>query len=238
MWPARLHTQEFLTKTERVAAALRQGILSGHFKAGTQLLQEEIARQLRVSATPVREAFSILEAEGFIERRPHRGATVREWNYRQIEDVYELRRLIENFGIRRTVKNATSADLDELEALIAAAKKAIHDKDVQRARQANLRFHGKLMTMSGSEPLANIVDTLLAASQYYVPRNEPALLRNSEDHRSILEAIRRRDADKAADLLGRHMDRNVRALRRYHREARSSSPGPVVDPGIPFDKIT
>jgi DNA-binding GntR family transcriptional regulator len=229
MWPTNLQRQDFLTKTERVAAALRQGILSGHFKAGTQLLQEETARQLRVSATPVREAFSILEAEGFIERRPHHGVTVREWNYRQIEDVYELRRVVENFGIRRCVKNATSVDLDELEALIAAAKRAIHDKDIQRARQANLRFHGKLMRMSGSEPLVNIMDALLAASQYYVPRSEPTLHKNSDDHRLILEAIRRRDADKAADLLGRHMNRSVMALKRYHREVRSAAPGRAVD---------
>jgi len=212
----------YLTKTDAVAAALREGILSGVLKPETQLLQEEVAEQLNVSPTPVREAFGILESEGFLERRPHRGVIVREWKPENIEDVYEMRRLVEGFAIRKAAQRATSVDIKLLEAIIAEAKQGAYQGDVQRTQQANLHFHEILMRMSGSQPIADVTGLLLSKSMYYVPRDLSGLLDNSVSHQKIVDALRRHDPEGAARLITRHLDASIKALRHYHRRSRRS----------------
>src|SRR5688500_15710836 len=90
----------FSTKMEAVADSIRRRILDGKLPPGMQLMQEQVAQELGVSPTPVREAFGVLEAEGLIERRPHRGVVVAERDPQGVAEAFEFRSAVEVLAIK------------------------------------------------------------------------------------------------------------------------------------------
>ena len=106
-----------LTSAERVADSLRDRIVHGDLAAGSRLGEAELAGELGVSRTPVREALSRLAAEGLVEIVPNRGARVATWTAAELEGVFDLRSTLEPQLTGFAVPNATPADVDELEEL-------------------------------------------------------------------------------------------------------------------------
>jgi DNA-binding GntR family transcriptional regulator len=169
---------------------------------------------LGVSSTPVREAFGLLEAEGFVENRPHRGVVVAQHDSDDRDDAYELRTVLEAHAMRRVAARATGEIVSDLERLLAEASRALAQRDLQRARRVNTEFHQHLAKATGSPTLVETLNRLIARSLFFIPLDMRRFQAIHREHVELVAAIRRRDPDRAAKLLIAELERNFKAQRR------------------------
>lgn len=193
---------------------IRRGIVEGRYRPGERLVEQRIAEELDLSRTPVREAFRRLQSEGLVEVQPNRGVSVRGLTVDEIGDLYELRARLEAMAAERAATRATS---DELAAITAAETEfaaAVSDARagevaaVRRVFAANARFHHAVLVAAHHDRLAQVLartvdDTLVfQAFRHYQPA---AMARSVLFHQMIAEAIRLREADRAARLVQEHV---------------------------------
>lgn len=206
----------FITKTDAVVEALRREILQGEIEPGGSLQQDEVANRLGVSSTPVREAFSVLEAEGFLERRPHRGVVVAEVAFAgpgDAEFLLRARLALESLAIRRLVATSDTSAMARMRAAVLAGRAAIDAGKIHASREANYEFHHALAG-SAPKPLAEVMQRLTWITQFFA-HGAGAIERLSDAQRSherILTAIERNDSDAAIAQLDAHMNANIKAV--------------------------
>ena len=128
-------------------AQIRKAIINGEFTSGDRLLQAELAKQLNISVTPVREALSRLKEEGLIESVPHRGTTVAKLNIEQAEETYAMRKLLEPILIRRNIDSIPDEELARAARLIDKMKAT---DDLLKFTAINEDFHGITMGYDNS----------------------------------------------------------------------------------------
>lgn len=195
------------TAHEFVRDTLRQAILNGDLSGGTRLVQAEIAAELEVSTTPVREALRDLAAEGLIRLDAHRGAIVHEIDLDEMQEIYELRQVLEPICMRRAAERINEEELARARAL--QAQMDLCKNDVGQWVQLNRDFHALLSETSRSPRLIAILQSLRDSAAVHVGlglRSVPRQLAvgNAEHHR-LLEALEARDADAAAVAILEHM---------------------------------
>lgn len=201
------------TANESVAEALRVAVLSGSLEVGTRLVQAELAAEFGVSNTPVREAMRQLAAEGLIQFDSFRGAIVRAPSLDEVREVYEIRLLLEPLSMRKAVDRITPDELEQAEQL---QREMIGVDDVGAWVLLNRRFHGLLADAARSPRLARVIGGLQDAATSQVALSIKADLRRltdgNDEHLEILQAMRDRDADRAAELITSHLTSTVRAV--------------------------
>ena len=217
-----METLEMMPVRIRIAAILRKAIYSGEYKSGDELSLTEVAAQLGVSRTPVREAFQVLEGEGLITLRMNKGAIVNTIDRKFIRDIFEMRILLEAEAARRAAENGMDGKileslLDRLYVLrdhidtvdtaeYAALNQAVHQAIWQAA--GNHQLTGYLLQMWNGPSVGRGQD---AAAHHY---------RNSTDeHISILEFIRDGKAEEAKNAMLRHIGRSMENMLAYYPEA-------------------
>lgn len=197
---------QFVTKKEYVALRLREMIVSGQMPPGTRIRQLRLAVQLGISATPVREAIRQLETEGYLQSRPHVGASVREINREGLEEIYHVRSMLEGWLAREAATRMTDADLAELRALCDQFSLDTRRGDHVAARRANYRLHRLVWERAEQPTTLEIVNTLWAKFPWdtlnYVPGRPERTVREHED---LFAALRARDPDKAEAALREHI---------------------------------
>ena len=201
------------TARRYVLDALRSEILRGRHRRGDRLRQEEVAARLAVSTTPVREALRDLVGEGLIELDAHRGAVVRGLTLGELREIYELRILLEPMLVARTVAGVTAGQLER-----ARGVQALLDAGPVPEQWAvlNEAFHAVLHEAGRASRLARLVEGLAKSAEPYVAlslRLTAALAAaNNADHRAILDAYARGDAEGAARASATHLARTLAAL--------------------------
>lgn len=205
--------QERRTAHQFVRDTLRRAILNGVLTGGTRLVQAEIAAQLKVSTTPVREALRDLAADGLILFDPHRGAIVRELNIGELVEVYEIRKALEPLAIRKAIEHLSDEQLDEAAAL---QDKMDSESDPGTWADLNWQFHWSLERAADSPHLQSIVKSMQDIASIYVAHSlkiEPGrIAAGNREHREFLDALHRRDADKAAAVHVQHLDATLDAI--------------------------
>lgn len=205
--------QPRITAHEFVLNTLRRSILGGVIPGGTRLVQADIAEQLSVSTTPVREALRDLTAEGLVVFRPHIGAVVRELNLDELAELYEIRKALEPLGIRRAAARITRA---ELAAITALAKEMDAETDPAAWAELNRRFHAALEEAADAPFISSVLKGVQDIAAIYVAHSlilEPSrILSGNKEHRALLAALRRHDADAAATLLVAHLDATLKSI--------------------------
>jgi DNA-binding GntR family transcriptional regulator len=211
------------TLTAATLEAIRERILSGAYPEGEQLRQDAIAAELGVSRIPVREALRQLEVEGLVTFSPHRGAVVSSLSIAEIEELFELRSLIESDLIHRAVPRLTEEDFQRANEILDAFEVALKRRDVAAWGDLNWQFHSTLYVAAERPLTMAIVENLHHHTNRY-SRMQLALThgesRANEEHRAIVEAARKRNADRAARLLTAHILGAGRSLARFIREQR------------------
>ena len=203
-----------LTAQDLVLTSMREAILTAALPPGTRLRQEKLAEVFGTSRIPVREALRALEYEGLVTSLPYRGFTVTELDADDIEEVYDLRILLESHAVRLAIPLMTDEDLQTLEELYADMKRA-EAGDAQLA--ARERFYMKLFSMTGRHRLVGLISRLrqeVARSLRW-----PTLQHAPEHHEQFFEAVRAGDAERAASQLASHYRRVAILIRRYLRDA-------------------
>jgi DNA-binding GntR family transcriptional regulator len=207
------------TAHELVRDTLRRQILDGTLDGGTRLVQADIATQLRVSTTPVREALRDLATEGLIRLDAHRGATVVALDLDDVREVYELRKVLEPLAMRWAATRITPAELDRAAQLQARMD---HERDPGEWVTLNVAFHGVLSDAAHSERLSGMLKRLREASAQYIGLSfsyrPEHLVDGNRDHHALLEAVRRGDADAAAECVTAHLESTLRAVEEPHAE--------------------
>ncbi|MGH3501057.1 MAG: GntR family transcriptional regulator [Nocardioidaceae bacterium] len=205
--------QERRTAHQFVRDTLRRAILSGTLGGGTRLVQADIAAQLKVSTTPVREALRDLAADGLVLFDPHRGAVVHELDVGEFVEVYQIRTALEPLAIRKAAQHITDQQLDAAGALQA---KMDGEADPGAWTDLNRQFHSLLEEAARSPRLLSIVKSLRDTAAIYVGHSlkvEPdRMAEGNHEHRGLLDALRRRDADGASALLEEHLGATLRAV--------------------------
>jgi DNA-binding GntR family transcriptional regulator len=193
---------------------IRRKIMEGEYQPEQRLIEQRIAVELGLSRTPVREAIRRLEAEGLVRSEPNRGAMVRSVTVDEIHDIYGLRAQLESYGAGLAAQRAQDADIENIDAGIERFGSAIavmRTDDLASVREvhdANEQIHAAIVASTRHRRLgtllARTVDVPLIFQSFRRFDHDQAA-RSDLFHRMIRDAIARRDADRAANLMTEHI---------------------------------
>lgn len=226
-----------VTSAGRVVGVLRELILSDTFPSGARLAESELAEQLGVSRTPVREALRQLAAEGLVELPPNRGARVASWSADELESLFDLRSTLEPRLTAMATYRATDADIAELEQLalqMVALGSPGPEQDLEALLPLNTAFHGRLVELANAPAFAAALSGAVRAP--LVMRNfhaydDASMRRSLAHHVEIVAALRAGDPHWASAVMAAHL-RNARAVMlRTHRPPSVQHADSEVRPG-------
>lgn len=201
------------TASQYVKDSLRQAILRGTIPGGARLVQADVARDLDVSTTPVREALRDLATEGLIRLDPHRGAIVHRLSYEETREIHHICKLLEPEALRQATEVVTDETLAEAAALMERMES---ETDAGRWADLNRRFHGTVIQDIAWQQLSEILRSLRDTAAMYVGRAIQAragqMVEANRQHHEFLDVLRRGDAEAAGELSRRHLDLTLRTL--------------------------
>jgi DNA-binding GntR family transcriptional regulator len=203
-----------------VVTALQEDIVLGRLAPGARLVEEDLAERFRTKRHVLREAFIELERFGLIERRPNRGASVRQLALQDVNQIYAVREILERaaasqvrFPLQRTV-------LQGIEAAQRRHDAAVEAGDAKAVFRANFEFHEALFGACGNPYLAAAIDDFRRKTHvvwsYAIVK--PEYFRNAQrEHRSMLKALREGDRKRLIELCAAHLDISRQAYLQTHR---------------------
>lgn len=199
---------QYQSKSDLVADALRRMIETGELEPGSHLRQRDVAELLGVSPTPVREAFRLLEGEGYIVTEPHRASmVVRSENSRLYENAL-IRAALESLGTSLAAEHVTDEAIEELEEL---NRQLAESTDMDNAQEANRRFHFRIYELTESPVLLAQLN-LLWRTLGNGPHVDRPLAESVRQHAEIIEALRAKDGERAAAATSHHIVEAHRAM--------------------------
>lgn len=188
---------------------LKSSVLSGHFNPGERLTEEHLAKKLGVSRTPVREALHKLESEGLIKPLETRGFIVSRDSKDEVEELFELRAILEGYALRIISEKISEEDLKQLDRLVAGAEDALRRKRMEEVFKWNTKFHD---TLHGIVVDKKRLHRLLVNIRKYVLRYRMDTLqypdggkRAVDGHRKILLALKLKDPDLCERMMREHI---------------------------------
>jgi DNA-binding GntR family transcriptional regulator len=201
---------------EIVYETIKDRILRGEYKPRQRLITGDLSAELGVSRMPVREALHRLEAAtGLIILTPHKGAVVSESSEEDQRDIFRIRAVLEALATRLACAGITQDDLEEMEELNREIQKLTRRRDDDYFEEVNLKFHSIIWHAAKSRRLQGILKSLYDASRNYryislkVPgRLDEIIL----EHRQILAALRKGDADAAERIVQTHYQNTLERL--------------------------
>ncbi|WP_026328568.1 GntR family transcriptional regulator [Streptomyces sulphureus] len=199
---------------ERVYAHVKQAVLERRYEGGVLLTEGELAEEIGVSRTPVREGLLRLEAEGLIKLYPKKGALVLPVSAQEVADVVETRLLVEQHAVHASVP-LSGALAEHLETHLVEQRRCADEGDLHAFAVSDRCFHAELVRATGNDILVRIYDQLrdrqLRMGVAMMHAQPERIAKNLTEHREIYEALTDGDADAAAQAVHRHISR-VRQL--------------------------
>ncbi len=190
-------------------------IFRGEYKPGQQIKEQLVASSLGISRPPIREAFKILEAEGFLRSEPRRGVFVSELNGNDIWEIYTLKLALYCLAVTLAIDKMSDADFENLEGIVKEMEAVISrpgKKDIMKYEDLNHLFHETATAIAGHGRLKRIQQSLNNQSKRIAVGSfsDPEYLRDScRYHRKILEAVKAKDKELAERLTREHILRGL-----------------------------
>lgn len=205
-------TSRSKSNTQIAIETIKKLVLENKLPAGSSHLESELASQLGMSRTPVREATLILEAQGLLEVRPRRGVKILPLSLSDMQEIYQILTELEGLSAQLAAqKHLPEHDYDFAEKAITSMDSALEGNDREAWAEADEVFHNELIRLGGNSRIAGIVDIYndqvrrVRALTLYM---RPSPTKSNEDHRKVLSAIRSGDAQHARAL---HTEHRVQA---------------------------
>jgi DNA-binding GntR family transcriptional regulator len=188
-------------------------ILTGEYGPDERLIEEQLAERLGVSRTPVRQALTMLEAEGLVEIAPNRGATVCSFSFEDVWDIYDLRAVLEGHAARRAAGRIERRELERLRELAVRMEGLPgrfddHEEEIRALVGLNQQFHGTIVEASRNKRLERLINRtveiplMFKAFFWYTPHERTI---SNHYHRQILAALEKGDADRAEIIMREHV---------------------------------
>lgn len=195
--------------TDEIADVVRERILKGEYEIGEKIKENQIATELKVSRTPIREAFKLLENEGLIDYIPNRGCFAKGFTKQDVDDIYAVREALEELAVRWSVARITEAELLALEEQVDLMEFYTKKKDKKKVLELNTSFHEVIYASARSRFLAQV----LRSYKEYIEKTRKSIFYEQSylegilsEHRAIFEAIKERDEERAVEAISSHLE--------------------------------
>ena len=191
----------------QIKDVILQRIVTGEYPPGARLVETRIAQELGVSQAPVREALRDLEQLGCIVHEPFRGCSVKAFSAEELLEAFPVRAALEALAARLAAERMTEDELLLLAELLETMRRAARRGDAHDQSQANASFHATIVRAARNATLERQWSFLEPYSRTYLTVSQPGLDLQalSERHVPILDALRARDGDAAAEAMNRHL---------------------------------
>ena len=204
-----VNMNEYLPLRDVVFNTLRKAILRGELKPGERLMEIQLANKLGVSRTPIREAIRKLELEGLVLMIPRKGAEVAQITEKNMQDVLEVRKALEELSVQLACERITPEQVEEMKMAAEDFRKVLKSGDVTKIAEADVKFHDIIFAATNNQRLITLLNTL--REQMYRFRVEylkqkecyPQLL---EEHDKLIALISGGEVEEACELMGCHID--------------------------------
>lgn len=196
-------TLKYSSLSEHVYLHLRRQMNSGNLTPGSTINIGEIAKELGISKTPLRDALIHLECEGFVTILPRKGVLVNQLTIDDVEKAYDSIGLIEAFILKESIDKVTSSHIERLEEINQRMNKEIMAGDFTNLFESNLEFHNTFLEISDNEMLKKFI-LPIKHRLYDFPRHNFIAeweLRNGEEHSQIIACLKEKDGEGAARIL-------------------------------------
>ncbi len=211
----------------KVHRQIKSMILEQRLKPGAKIYQEKLAEDLGISRTPLVNALKKLEQERLITAIPRRGFYVRHFSTEEMVHIFELREVLEGLAARRAALSMTDDQVRQLKRFFKGVKVSDQASSVERYAQEDRRFHNFLIEMGGNELLSGILETYSIIMFSYLGGFRGGLVRppreTLSEHRAIIEAIARKNPERAEQTARLHLRRSTEKLVREAREENRSA---------------
>jgi DNA-binding GntR family transcriptional regulator len=203
------------TLAVEIARHLREQIMSGALTAGERVNETKVTQALASSRSPVREALRILESEGLVTLEPHRGARVRGVSEEDLEEIFDVRLMLESHGVLRHLHRLAPEAHAPVRRAVDDARTSLGAGDIDGWHQASLRFHDGLVMLASNRHLIRLHEELKRSLHRYQisvvgTPGEPE--RFQVEHEAILAALEEGRVERGAELVATHIMNLKKAL--------------------------
>lgn len=205
----------YLPLRDVVFITLREAILKGELEPGERLMEIALAQKLGVSRTPIREAIRKLELEGLVVMAPRKGAEVAEITLKDVKDVLEVRKNLEDLAVELACKKATEEDIEEMKRAHEEFIKTLSQKDLTVIAEADVKFHDVIYKTTDNKRLIQILNNLREQMYRYrleYIKDEKKRMIVTDEHLQIIEAIKNKDVDSAKEYIQVHINNQEKTI--------------------------
>lgn len=196
---------------ERVYDEIKRMSINYLPKPGQRINEIDVSKQLGVSRTPVRQALSRLNTEGFVRFAPGEGFYIRELNQKEVVDLYELRKAIEFHGVKLSISQAKDEDIEALRKFVSSTGLQSEDRTREELVSLDEEFHERLVALSGNQELVRLIRNVNERIRFFrsIGIESISLSQRQKGHEKIVAAVSERNLNNAVELLGMHMSRRL-----------------------------
>lgn len=200
---------------EMVFDVLMDAIMSGQLPPGERLMEVQLAEEMGVSRTPVREAIRRLELEGFVVMIPRKGAYVAGLSIKDIVNIFEIRTALEQLAVSLAAERMTDDDLETLERMVVELSESAKEADVEEWTELDKKFHQLIYEYSRNDRLIQMMNNIIEQINRYriISLSNPEVRQHSiDEHKKIVEAMAERNITAAEQAAREHLTNTQTSL--------------------------
>ena len=193
---------------KRIYDTLREKIVTLRLPPGEPLIEEKLAKQFRVSRTPIREVLNRLNHEGLVELIPQKGAFVAKIGFTDAREIFQIREALEGIAAKISASRFTKEELDEFES-------ALDTEDLEEAEKVGRKLHQSIVQKAENKRISGLIDMLRGQIErmYFFARNLPGREKRSlQEHREILQTLKMKNGKLAEKVMRKHMVSTLRTV--------------------------
>lgn len=216
-----LHMDSLLPLRDVVFMTLREAILEGKLKPGDRLMEIQLSNRLGVSRTPIREAIRMLEKEGLAITIPRKGAQVAKLSEKDMEDVLEIREVLDELAVSTACERIEEDELAELKLAKERFEIAVKKSDATAIAEADVAFHDVIYRASKNPKLETILNNLREQMYRYrleYIKDESVYKNLVDEHNAIFEGFVDKDKDRLVKITHKHLQNQIHAVAKVIRE--------------------
>lgn len=192
----------------KVYEQIKEDIITGVYSQGEVLNERKLSEKLGVSRTPIREAFQLLNVEGWLVYEPYKGTIVRTYNEDYVNNLLSVRKALEILAVEEAIKNITEDDIKDLSHLFEEHERSLNILSENESMKYDSKFHEKICRISNNKINQNLLSNLNDIIRFYGIKSLKANFRKKYtilEHKAILQAIIERDIDEAKEAMEHHI---------------------------------